>query len=168
MSPILDPNSIECPSHSTAQTQRLGARLGELLQPGDLICLEGALGAGKTCLAQGIGRGCGVPDALISPTYTLIHEYQRPHDGRALYHVDLCRIAGVQDALCLGLTDYVDDRAAITVIEWPERVKELLPEQRLWILMRHVKGDRRILLFSAHGARYEALLREFRRRAFGV
>jgi tRNA threonylcarbamoyladenosine biosynthesis protein TsaE len=168
MSPILDAHSIECPSHSPEQTRRLGVRLGELLHGGDLVCLEGALGAGKTCLAQGIGRGCGVSEPLISPTFTLIHEYQRPHNGMALYHVDLYRIANPREALGLGLDDYLDDRTAIIVIEWPERARELLPEERLWILMRHIEGDRRILLFSARGARYEALLREFRKRAFGV
>jgi tRNA threonylcarbamoyladenosine biosynthesis protein TsaE len=168
MSPILDAHSIECPSHSPEQTRRLGVRLGELLRAGDLVCLEGALGTGKTCLAQGIGRGCGVTESLISPTFTLIHEYQRSHNGRALYHVDLYRIANVQEALGLGLDDYLDDRSAITVIEWPERAGELLPDDRLWILIRRIKGNRRILLLSAHGARYEALLREFRKRAFGV
>jgi tRNA threonylcarbamoyladenosine biosynthesis protein TsaE len=168
MSPILDAHTIECPSHSPEQTRRLGVRLGELLRPGDLVCLEGALGTGKTRLAQGIGRGCGVTEALVSPTFTLIHEYQRPQNGRALYHVDLYRIANAQEALGLGLEDYLDDRAAITVIEWPERARELLPQQRLWVLLRHIKGNKRILQFSACGTRYEALLRAFRKRAFGV
>jgi tRNA threonylcarbamoyladenosine biosynthesis protein TsaE len=168
MSPILDAHTIECPSHSPEQTRRLGVRLGELLRPGDLVCLEGALGAGKTRLAQGIGRGCGVTERLVSPTFTLIHEYQRPRNGCALYHVDLYRIASAQEALGLGLDDYLDDRTAITVIEWPERARELLPQQRLWILLRHVKGNRRILQFSACGTRYEALLRAFRKQAFGV
>ena len=168
MSPILDANSLECPSHSPEQTRRLGVRLGELLRAGDLVCLEGTLGAGKTYLAQGIGRGCGVPESLISPTFTLIHEYQRPHNGQALYHVDLYRISNVQEAQEIGLDDYLDDRAAITVIEWPERGEGLLPDARLWISLRHQKGNKRILLFSAQGARYEALLREFRKRAFGI
>lgn len=168
MSPILDAHSIECPSHSPEQTQRLGVRLGELLRAGDMVCLEGTLGAGKTCLAQGIGRGCGVAESLISPTFTLIHEYQRPQDDSRLYHVDLYRISGAQEALGLGLGDYVDDEAAITLIEWPERARELLPQERLWVVLRHVEMYKRILLLSACGERYEELLREFRKRAFGV
>jgi tRNA threonylcarbamoyladenosine biosynthesis protein TsaE len=168
MSPILDVHSLECPSHSPEQTQRLGVRLGELLNAGDLICLQGALGAGKTCLAQGIGRGSGVTEALISPTFTLVHEYKSARNSSALYHVDLYRIAGVQEAVGLGLEDYLDDPSAIMVIEWAERAEELLPEERLWIWIRFVESNKRILLFSAHGARYEELLREFRRRAFGV
>jgi len=168
MSPILDANSLECPSHSAEQTQRLGVRLGELLRAGDLICLEGGLGAGKTCLAQGIGRGCGVMESLISPTFTLIHEYKQPRNGSVLYHVDLYRISGAQEAEELGLGDYLDDRSAIMVIEWPEQATELLPEEKLWVSIRLIEGNKRILLFSAHGARYAALLREFRKRAFGV
>jgi len=168
MSPILDTNNLECPSHSPEQTQRLGVRLGELLRPGDLVCLEGALGAGKTCLAQGIGRGCGVAESLISPTFTFIHEYQRPKNGSALFHVDLYRIANAQEAFGLGLYDYFDDPTAIMLIEWPERIQEILPQENLWILLRHLKGNKRILLFSAQGAHYEALLREFRKRAFGI
>ena len=168
MSPILDPNSLECPTHSWEQTQRMGVRLGELLRPGDLVCLEGALGTGKTCLAQGIGRGCGVTDALISPTYTFIHEYRLARTGARFNHVDLYRISSVSEAEDLGLNDYLDDGAAITVIEWPEQAEELLPDNRLWISIRHIESNKRILLFSAHGARFEALLRDFRRRAFGV
>jgi len=168
MSPGLDERSLVCRSHSGEQARRVGVRLGELLRAGDLICLEGTLGAGKTCLAQGIGRGCGVTETLVSPTFTLIREYERPQNGLALYHVDLYRIAGVQEALGMGFEDYLSEPTAIALIEWPERVKALLPQERLWIQMRYIDGNKRILLFSAQGARYEALLREFRKRAFGV
>ena len=78
------------------------------------------------------------------------------------------RIASVQEAVGLGLDDYLDDRSAIALIEWPERIKEILPQERLWITLRHTRGNKRILLFSAQGAHYEALLREFRKRAFGI
>jgi tRNA threonylcarbamoyladenosine biosynthesis protein TsaE len=168
MSPILDPNSLECPSHSADQTQRLGVRLGELLQAGDIVCLEGPLGAGKTCLAQGIGRGCGITDSLISPTFTLIHEYKRPRNGTALYHVDLYRISGAREAADLGLDEYLDDPSAITLIEWPEQAQELLPAKKLWVSIRLIGGTKRILMFSAQGGRYEALLRAFRKQAFGI
>ena len=168
MSPILDPHSLECPSHSPEQTQRLGVRLGELLRAGDMICLEGALGVGKTCLAQGIGRGCGVTESLVSPTFTFIHEYIRPKNNSALYHVDLYRISNAQEAVGIGLNDYLDDRSAITLIEWPEQIQELLPTERLWVMMRFIEGNKRLILFSAHGAHYEALLRTFRKQAFGI
>jgi tRNA threonylcarbamoyladenosine biosynthesis protein TsaE len=130
--------------------------------------LEGALGTGKTCLAQGIGRGCGVTEALISPTFIFIHEYRLAKTGTQFNHVDLYRISNVTEAEDLGLNDYLDDGTAITVIEWPEQAEEILPEDRLWISIRYIESNKRILLFSAHGVRFEALLRDFRRRAFGV
>jgi tRNA threonylcarbamoyladenosine biosynthesis protein TsaE len=168
MSPILDEHSLECPSHSPEQTQRIGVRLGELLRAGDLICLDGELGAGKTCLAQGIGRGCGVTESLISPTYTLIHEYENLADDAKLYHVDLYRVSGPREALALGLEDYLDDASAITLIEWPDRAVGLLPEERLWVTLRIIETNKRLLFFSAQGSRYEALLRSFRKQAFGI
>jgi tRNA threonylcarbamoyladenosine biosynthesis protein TsaE len=168
MAPILDAHSLECPSHSAEQTQRLGVRLGELLRPGDLICLEGSLGAGKTCLAQGIGRGCGATESLTSPTFTFIHEYSLPRNDTALYHVDLYRIASPEEAAELGLDDYFADLSGITVIEWPEQAEQLLPEDKLWISIRFIESNKRLLLFSAQGERYETLLSSFRKRAFGV
>ncbi len=72
---ILDERSLDLISHSEAQTRRFGARLGELLQSGDVICLEGELGTGKTRFIQGVGRGLGIEDPITSPTYTLVNEY---------------------------------------------------------------------------------------------
>ena len=153
---------------SLAESEKLSRTLADLAESGDIILLNGPLGAGKTCMAQGIGRGCGVAESLISPTFTYIHEYTRAKDDAALYHVDLYRISGLQDAWSLGLDDYLGDPAAITVIEWPEQIKEVLPEERLWISIRPFESNRRILLFSARGERYELLLRAFRKQAFGV
>ena len=167
MSPILDPHSLECFSHSQEQTQRLGARLGELPHPGDLVCLEGGLGAGKTRFAQGVGRGWGVLETLTSPTFTLISEYQRPQDGAWLYHIDLYRIASAEEAIGFGLEDYLDDEALI-LVEWPERVLPLLPAERLWIQIEMISETKRLLRMQATGERYQVLLRAFRERAFGV
>ena len=95
--PILNKHTLDFVSHSPAQTRRFGARLGALLQAGDLICLEGELGAGKTCLAQGIGRGLGIRQPITSPTFTLIAEYHLPRPAPALYHIDLYRLAAPLD-----------------------------------------------------------------------
>ncbi len=168
MSPILDQHTVDFISHSPEQTQRLGVRLGGLLQAGDLVCLEGELGSGKTCLAQGIGRGWGVAERLISPTFTLVHEYQRPRDGLYFYHVDLYRVEKADEVYSLGLDDYLDDSEAVIAIEWAEHAGEMLPEERLWIRLRHIDSTRRGLLFSAQGTRYEVLLGAFRKRAFGA
>ena len=126
MAPILDENTLEFVSRSPDQTQRLGARLGALLRGGEVVCLEGALGAGKTCLAQGIGRGWGVSQTLTSPTFVLIREYARPETAAKLYHIDLYRISGAAEVLTLGIEEMLGDSRAICVIEWAERSKEEL------------------------------------------
>lgn len=176
MNPILDEHSLEFVSRSASQTQRLGARLGALLQGGDVICLEGALGAGKTCLAQGIGRGWGVEQTLISPTFVLIREYTRPpsseeQDKTRLYHIDLYRISGVKEAWSLGLDEFLGASHAICVIEWAERARSLIPSDHLWIELDFVgysNQTQRALHISALGERHQALLQAFRQAAFGA
>lgn len=167
MSPILSPRALDIVSHSADQTRRLGARLGQLLVSGDVICLEGELGAGKTCLAQGIGRGLGIREPIVSPTFTLIREYKAAEGRPPFYHVDFYRLGDAEEALALGLEEilYGD---GVCVIEWAEKMKAVLPVERLWITLRHLDETKRGLLMEATGQRYEELLREFRRRAFGV
>jgi len=92
VAPILNEHGLDLISHSQAQTRRFGARLGELLQGGDVICLAGELGAGKTCFAQGIGRGLGIEGPVTSPSFTLINEYGQEQARLPFYHVDLYRL----------------------------------------------------------------------------
>jgi tRNA threonylcarbamoyladenosine biosynthesis protein TsaE len=164
---ILDERTLEFISSSVEQTVRLGVRLGELLQAGDVLCLAGELGAGKTVLARGVGRGWGTAVRVTSPTFTLINEYPRAHDGAVLYHVDGYRLSGPADIATTGLEDLFSAENVI-VIEWPERLAMLLPEDRLDIALAYVNETKRSLRFNAAGARSEDLLKEFRRRAFGV
>ena len=183
MAPILDKQMLEFVSRSPDQTQRLGARLGALLQGGEVICLEGPLGSGKTCLAQGVGRGWGVGQTLISPTFVLVREYVRPEDADRphpkdrntkstnLYHVDLYRISGADEASGLGIDEFLGDEHAVFVIEWAERARSLIPPEHLWIRLSFAdRADqtRRALYFTARGERHTTLLREFRRAAFGA
>ena len=176
MMPILDEHTLDLISHSPAQTRRFGARLGGLLQAGDLVCLEGSLGTGKTCLVQGIGRGMGVVEPITSPSFTLIAEYQpsaafgerSESTVPVLYHVDLYRLhTAVEEARAVGLEDYMLGDG-VCVIEWAERIQPILPEERLWIFLRHVDQSKRGFLLRASGARYDDLLRRFRVSAFGV
>jgi tRNA threonylcarbamoyladenosine biosynthesis protein TsaE len=112
---------------SAEETVRLGERLGRVAAPGDLVCLWGELGAGKTQLAKGIARGLGVEDPVNSPTFILMNEYA----GRLpLFHVDLYRLVDAGDALAGGV---VDDRQGdgVTVVEWPERMGDVLPAARV-------------------------------------
>jgi tRNA threonylcarbamoyladenosine biosynthesis protein TsaE len=163
--PILDEHSLEFLSHSPEQTQRLGVRLGELLKPGDLICLAGDLGSGKTTLAQGIARGWGSLDPVTSPSFMLINEYRRADSAR-LYHFDAYRLSGVAEAIALGIEELLEGSGPV-IVEWPERVAAALSLQRLWISLRWVDDLRRGLHIEANGLRYERILRQFRQAAFG-
>jgi len=166
--PILNEHMLDFMSHSPAQTRRFGIRLGGLLRAGDLVCLEGSLGTGKTCLVQGIGRGMGVGEAITSPTFTLIAEYQPPKPAPRLYHVDVYRLADARsEAVALGLEEYVLGDG-VCVVEWADRVRDLLPDEHLWIALRHVDQSKRGLAITAAGSRYEELLAQFRKSAFGV
>jgi len=165
--PILDDRTLDFVSNSAAQTERLGVRLGELLQLGDLLCLEGDLGAGKTCLSRGISRGWGAIRSATSPTFTLVNEYARAVDNLPLFHLDCYRLQGPEDAVAIGLDDILD-RSGVVMIEWPERIAAVLPPERLWITLRWASTTKRGLCFSAVGERAKKLLADFRHSAFGV
>ncbi len=166
--PILDEHTLDFVSHSPAQTQRLGMRLGLLLQAGDVVCLEGDLGSGKTCLAQGVGKGMGIAEPITSPSFTLIAEYSPPAPTPTLYHIDLYRLnEAVDEALAIGLEDYLVGNG-VCLIEWADRIQSALPGERLWITLRHLDASKRGIMLVATGTHYDELLRDFRRSAFGI
>jgi tRNA threonylcarbamoyladenosine biosynthesis protein TsaE len=168
--PVTPNPALDFVSHSTNQTQRVGSRLGEMLQAGDVILLEGVLGSGKTLLTQGIAQGLGINDYITSPSFTLINEY-RPRDcgGRLpLYHIDLYRLTdATKEAVDMGVEEYLCGDG-VSVIEWAERAPEILPPENLLIRLSMVSEFKRGVYMIPHGARYVELLREFKRRAFGV
>lgn len=125
-SPVPAPG-IRLTSSSAEATLVIATRLAGAARPGDLICLWGELGAGKTVVAKGFGAGLGIEDTINSPTFVLMAEYQ----GRLpLFHLDLYRLAGADDAYAGGL---LDERQAegVTLIEWPERLGDALPTERI-------------------------------------
>lgn len=162
--PILDAHSLEFFSRSPEQTRRVGMRLGALLQPGDLVCLQGELGAGKTTFAQGVARGWGSLDSVSSPTFLLVNQYRRA-DGGLLYHLDAYRLASALEAAELDLDRLLADGCLL--VEWPERIQALLPTERLWVTLEDIVEEQRRLLFYASGKRYDAALTELRHKMFG-
>jgi len=166
--PILPPNVLDFVSHSLEQTTRLGARLGELALPGDMIALSGELGAGKTAFATGFGLGFGAREPVTSPTFVFAHEHRRVADRVRLYHIDCYRLNAATDADSIGLSDMLMGDTVL-LVEWPERILPLLPAGRLWITLEPIEDEptRRRIQFQAVGDRSEALLDMFRRRAFG-
>ena len=165
MSPILDVHTLDFVSHSAEQTRRLGARLGQLVGGGEVICLVGELGTGKTCTVQGIARGMGIDEQVTSPTFVLVNEYAG--DALVLYHVDLYRIVDMKAAYTFGLDDYLYGDG-VCAIEWAERVRDLWPDEYLLVRLRHLDEAKRGLTFRGFGERYRLLLQQFRRSAFGI
>lgn len=162
MSVVPDASHVTLHSASASQTHRLGALLGGLLRPGDVVLLEGPLGAGKTALTQGIGAGLGVRETINSPTFTLLKEYM----GRLpLYHFDLYRIEDPEELFALGFEDYFGGEG-VCVVEWADRGvaadgATLWPASWLRIAIAADGGAKRALTCAASGARGEALLRAF-------
>lgn len=166
MSPILTANTLDLISHSLAQTRRLGARLGVRAEAGDIYCLEGELGSGKTSFVQGLGEGLGVTGPVVSPTFVLVNVHRSAPGRPPLYHLDLYRIAGPQEALDSGLEEYLYGEGVVA-IEWPERIRQILPPDCLWISFRHLDATKRGLVMQPRGARYEALVAELQRDVYG-
>jgi tRNA threonylcarbamoyladenosine biosynthesis protein TsaE len=162
--PILDSRTLEFFSRSPEQTRRLGIRLGALLKRGDLLCLSGDLGSGKTTLVQGMAQGWGSLDPVSSPTYVLCNIYRRP-DGANLHHLDAYRLQNALEGEDLDLELMLEQGAM--VVEWAERIQAALPRDFLKIRLRWIADEHRGMVFLPQGARYEKLLAEFRRNSFG-
>ena len=112
--------------NSVEAAQAFGERWAATLVGGEIFALYGVLGAGKTQLAKGLARGLGFHGDVTSPTFTIVHEYR---GGRLpMYHIDLYRIRNEKDAIDIGLDEYLPSDG-VTVIEWPERIAQLLPPQ---------------------------------------
>lgn len=165
--PILAPHALEFFSHSPEQTRRVGVRIGNLLQPGNVVCLEGDLGSGKTTLVQGIAQGWGSPDRTSSPTYVIVNDYRHP-DGRHLYHADAYRLSQDEpmDAAILDLDTVLEEGSL--VIEWAERMQAYLPGDNLWIAMSWVSPEQRHLVITPRGKNYEILTKKLKQALFGA
>ena len=152
---VLDSHTIEMKSNNPEQTRQLGERLGSALRTGDVICLQGELGAGKTTFVQGIAQGWGSLDSVSSPTFILVNAYRRA-DGGQIFHMDAYRLDSTGEAEELDLDSMLAEGALI--VEWPERMQGLIPNERLWVEFTQSGEEERDMKFNARGKRYEALL----------
>ncbi|MDX1993848.1 MAG: tRNA (adenosine(37)-N6)-threonylcarbamoyltransferase complex ATPase subunit type 1 TsaE [bacterium] len=164
---ILKEGQLDIISYSAEQTQRLGVRLGSLLQAGDVVCLSGDMGAGKTMFTSGIGLGWGATTPVTSPTFNLVHEHRRDKDKMRLYHLDCYRLSGVADVNGIGLDDILEGKNAV-VLEWPEIIEKALPPQRLWIEIKVLEPTRRNFVFEGYGKRYLDIIEKFRVLVLGA
>ena len=136
------------------RTQAVGIAIGENARPGDLMLLEGELGAGKTCLTQGILWGLGGTEYARSPTFVLMAQYAA---RLTLYHVDLYRVESVAEAADLGLDEVVSSEG-VTVIEWADRAGGLFKDEGLRIRLALVSETTRSLTLSATDDRYSTVV----------
>lgn len=140
-------------------TEEFGIRLGKLLKSGDIVCLNGDLGAGKTTMTKSIGIGLDVDEYITSPTFALINLYK----GRmVVYHFDVYRLENVDELYDLGFDEYFYGNG-VCIIEWAEKIDKLIPEDRIIIdIEKTNKDDERILHISGHGNRYEEIIKELK------
>ena len=133
-------NSFEV--HSVEETWAVAREFAKTLKPGDVVCLEGDLGAGKTTFTQGLAAALGVPGRVNSPTFCIVQE----HRGEALLvHMDLYRLHGEDDVIAIGWEDYLAE-GAILVVEWPERAGTLVPATARHLVFRHLDGEENRLI----------------------
>ena len=123
--------------HSVEETWALARQLAGELKPGDVVCLEGDLGAGKTTFTQGLAAAMGVPGRVNSPTFCIVQEHKGP---RFLVHMDLYRLHGEGDVIAIGWEDYLAE-GAILVVEWPERAGSLIPADAKHIVFTHLDDE---------------------------
>jgi tRNA threonylcarbamoyladenosine biosynthesis protein TsaE len=149
---------LEVISHSPEETQKIGVRLGELALPGDIFLLVGGLGAGKTCLTQGIAWGLGIKEYAASPSFVVIRELY----GRLpLYHIDFYRLDHLEEIAELGLDDYLYGKG-VCVLEWAEKGLSLLPEEHLLIEIGYLSDSERSLKLKPSGKRYRKIVSQLK------
>lgn len=141
------------------ETIAAGLRLGRALEGGDVVCLVGELGAGKTTFTKGVAAALGFKGRVTSPTFGLAREYR----GKSLriYHLDLYRVAENETG-DIGLEDYLHDERGVCLIEWPAAVGAFMPKDRLTVTLSH-KKEGRVIDFKAEGKRSKAILAKLKR-----
>lgn len=139
-------------THSELETIELAQNFEAEKFPNMVICLDGELGSGKTVFTKGIANALGIEESITSPTYTIIKEYS---DGEMpLYHMDVYRLDGNTDGV--GIEEYFN-KDGIVIIEWAKTIKDILPEERLEIKFKVIDENRRVLIITPYGRKYEEL-----------
>jgi len=139
-------------THSEEETTEIAENFESEKFPNMIICLNGDLGSGKTLFTKGIAKGLGITEPITSPTFTIIKEYE---DGEMpLYHMDVYRLDGVTDGI--GIEEYFK-KNGIVVIEWANTIQDILPDERLEIKFKVIDENKRTLIITPYGEKYEEL-----------
>lgn len=140
---------------SVEKTMELGRQLGLKLNSGDIVCLNGDLGAGKTHFTKGVAKGIGIDDQITSPTFTIVNEYE---GGRLkLYHFDVYRVNDPDEIANIGFDEYIFGKGA-SIIEWSDYIEALIPEEHISVIIKKIpeKGDNyRSISITRFGNRYD-------------
>ena len=143
---------MEIISKSVKRTRAVGKKIAGSARPGDIICLYGDLGVGKTVLAKGVAQGLGIdPDSVISPTFVILRAYDSKPQ---LYHFDFYRMVAQKEIAVLGIEEYLYSNA-ISVIEWPDRLAGFLPKEFLKIELKIRGKNTRVLKLTGSGKYYQ-------------
>jgi len=144
---------------SPEETVRLAVYLSNCIQQGLVLCLRGDLGAGKTCFAQGLIHALGVSCQVVSPTFNIMNTYTT---RLPIHHFDLYRLESEEELYEIGFFEYVEDREAVNLIEWPDRFMEILPENYILVDFERMEGNEqeRIITFSLAGERDSKVFKE--------
>lgn len=130
---------VEKITHSAIETIEYAKKIGSLIKGGDVIAYKGGLGAGKTTFTRGLAVGMGLPDEVISPTFTLVNEYR---GDITLYHFDMYRIMNSDELETTGFYDYMSDDSVIAV-EWSENILDALPSNTIYIDLTQIDDETR-------------------------
>lgn len=147
----------EISTNSYIETEKIGQVVGEALKTGDVVCLSGDLGVGKTAFVKGLAKGIGITEHITSPTFTIVNEYQGKYK---LYHFDVYRVNDSDELNEIGFEEYIYGDG-ISVIEWAEIIKDILPQQKLWIEITkdlNISDDYRKIIFNCYGEKYKKIL----------
>ena len=147
---------------SAAETEEFAINLAKSLKRGDILCLYGNLGSGKTTFVQGLARGLGIKRRIFSPTFIIVRSYEitTPHFAKAsrgkqnsifFYHIDLYRIQTKQDLLGLGIDEILKDEKNIVSIEWAEKLFDFLPKKRIDLKFKYIDQNERLIEVEKHG-----------------
>ena len=137
-------------TNTVEETIELGKKIGRGLKPGDIVCIDGDLGSGKTHLTKGIALGLDIDEHITSPTFNIVNEYE----GRIkLYHFDVYRVNDPDEIAAIGFDEYIFSDA-VSVIEWSDYIKELIPEDHIQINIANESETRRNINIQFFGKRY--------------
>lgn len=137
-------------------TEKIGREIGKRMFPGAVLCLNGDLGAGKTTMTKSIAKAMGIEEDITSPTFNIVNEYTEGNLN--LYHFDVYRIGCSEEMYDIGFEEYIDSEG-VCIIEWSNLIEDILPEERLEILLTY-EGEGRKISLCPMGVRYEKLVEE--------